>query len=246
MLKLLSIGNSFSQDAQRYLWGVSHCAGKEIMNVNLYIGGCSLETHANNLIKDLPSYLKEKGGSSTGEYTSIDTMLRCEDWDAVTLQQASHFSFDYDTYEPHINILADRIRELCPKAKILIHQTWAYEDTSEKLALMGFSSRKDMLSPIKASYDKAFEAIKADGLIPSGQMLDILADQGFKVHRDTFHASLGLGRYALSLLWMKALFGKDASAETFDSFDVEVSPKERRAAEDAASVSFIKYGKGIL
>ncbi len=39
MLKILSIGNSFSQDAQRYLYDISKSNGEEIKNVNLYIGG---------------------------------------------------------------------------------------------------------------------------------------------------------------------------------------------------------------
>ena len=44
-MKLLSIGNSFSQDAQKWLYDVCKNVGKEIYNVNLYYGGCSLYAH---------------------------------------------------------------------------------------------------------------------------------------------------------------------------------------------------------
>ncbi|MBQ7726439.1 MAG: DUF4886 domain-containing protein, partial [Clostridia bacterium] len=42
-MKVLSIGNSFSQDAQRYLHGIARADHTEMRAVNLYIGGCSLE-----------------------------------------------------------------------------------------------------------------------------------------------------------------------------------------------------------
>ena len=42
-MKILSIGNSFSEDAQRYLKLIAGANGRELTCVNLYIGGCSLK-----------------------------------------------------------------------------------------------------------------------------------------------------------------------------------------------------------
>lgn len=48
--KVLAIGNSFSVDAMQYLYGLAKDAGyTDIVLGNLYIGGCTLETHANNI-----------------------------------------------------------------------------------------------------------------------------------------------------------------------------------------------------
>ena len=44
-MKLLSIGNSFSVDAHRWLHDIAAAHGEEIYNVNLYIAGCSLKRH---------------------------------------------------------------------------------------------------------------------------------------------------------------------------------------------------------
>ena len=52
-----------------------------------------------------------------------------------------------------------------------------------------------------------------------------------KVHRDTFHASYGLGRYAIGLLWYKVLVGNDVSENTFDDFDEVVSEHEIKIAK---------------
>ena len=48
-----------------------------------------------------------------------------------------------------------------------------------------------------------------------------------KMHRDTFHASLGAGRYLLALCWYKKLTGRDISNNSFNDFDVPVSDFER-------------------
>lgn len=49
-MKILSIGNSFSQDAQRYLHRLAKHEGVQLKTVNLYIGGCSLQRHYENIL----------------------------------------------------------------------------------------------------------------------------------------------------------------------------------------------------
>lgn len=46
MLRILAVGNSFSEDATYYLHQILEIAGVENQVVNLYIGGCSLEREA--------------------------------------------------------------------------------------------------------------------------------------------------------------------------------------------------------
>ena len=48
-MKILFIGNSFSSNATTYIREISD--GKLFVR-NLYIGGCSLETHAKNIEND--------------------------------------------------------------------------------------------------------------------------------------------------------------------------------------------------
>ena len=45
-IKILAIGNSFSQDAiEQYLWNIAQADSIDIVVGNLYFGGCSLEQH---------------------------------------------------------------------------------------------------------------------------------------------------------------------------------------------------------
>ena len=233
-MNILAIGNSFSQDANRYLHGVARALGKKIFNANLMIGGCPLERHFRNMMADSCEYSLEIFGEPTGFKTSIKEALLSRSWDVVTLQQASHFSAKFDTYTPYIEELARYIRTLCPKAKIYIHETWAYEEGSERLKNNGFDTRAQMFREIKSAYGEAAERIAADGIIPSGEVVERLTELGIeKVHRDTFHINLGVGRYALALIWARTLLGVDAIACSFSDFDVPVSAEEREIAERA-------------
>ena len=237
-MRILSIGNSFSQDAHRYLHRLAKEDGEELKTVNLYIGGCPLQKHYINMLDDNALYDFEFNGEKTGIKVSIRQALVSDNWDFITLQQASSFSGKYKTYSPYIEALSEYVRKYCPHTKILIHQTWAYEDGSEKLRSVGYATSGEMLCAVCDSYEKAAKSIKADGIIPCGEAMMKGLELGLeKVHRDTYHASRGAGRYLLALCWYKALTGKDISGNTFRDFDVPVSEEEREIVIKAVNAA---------
>lgn len=239
-INVLSIGNSFSQDAQRYLHELAKSEGVNIQSVNLMIGGCSLELHFRNMYGDKHGYTIEANGHNvTGFNTSIEEALLARNWDYVTLQQASHFSYDYDTYMPYMECIAQCVRELCPKAKLLIHETWGYESCSERIRANGFETFDEMFARIRENYACAAKEIDADGILPSGSALLNALNAGVdKIHRDTFHASLGLGRFILALVWYKYMTGNSIDNVSFNNFDEPVSEEEYKIAIDSVNKVF--------
>ncbi len=237
-MKILSIGNSFSQDAHRYLHRLAQEDGTELKTVNLYIGGCPLQKHYLNMLDDNVAYDFEFNGEKTGIKVSIRQALVSDNWDFITLQQASPVSGKYMSYSPYIEALSEYVRKCCPHTKILIHQTWAYEGGSEKLKSVGYATSGEMLAAVCDSYEKAAKSIKADGIIPCGKAMMKGLELGLeKVHRDTYHASLGAGRYLLALCWYKVLTGKDISGNSFHDFDVPVSEEEREIVIKAVNAA---------
>ena len=224
-MNILSIGNSFSCDAQRYLHSMAKADGYPLNTFNLYIGGCPLSLHYKNMLSKQKAYTLEMNGESTGFKVSLEEALLNRDWDVVTLQQASFKSISYDTFEPYIGKIADYVRLYVPEAKIAIHQTWAYEEGSERLCeRMGYSTHNDMFADVEQSYKKAAEDVGADFVIPSGKVFQTLTEQGVKnIHRDTSHASYGIGRYALGLIWYGKLTGNDVLNNSFSDFDEEIA-----------------------
>lgn len=224
-MKILSIGNSFSEDAQRYLHSLAAANNKDLMCVNLYIGGCPLEAHYINLTDNEKSYDFQVNGVNTNLKVSVKEVIKSNKWDYITLQQASHLSFDFNSYVPYIEKINEWTRLRCPDAKILLHQTWAYPENHERLSEVGFSTTKEMFSKVREAYDMAQKTINPDGVIRSGEVI-LEAYSAFPdiVYRDQLHASYGFGRYLLGCVWYKTLFGENPKVH-ISSFDEPVDSK---------------------
>lgn len=232
MLKILSIGNSFSRNAQTYLYGICESEGLEIHNVNLYIGGCSFERHYNNMKSGEAAYsYDEHGIISTLPLVSLEDGLMRERWDVITVQEVSTRSFDVAQYEPYMSELVRYVRERQPQAKIYLHMTWGYSAESPRMENYGFTSQREMYEKIKVANAEAKRIIGADGIIPSGEVMQKLADLGYRVHSDAHHADDGVANYALGLLWMKALFGNSPIGNSYRDFRVDISENEAIAAQ---------------
>lgn len=242
-MNILSIGNSFSEDAQRYLHSIAKADGVELNTFNLYIGGCPLSLHYSNMLSEQREYTLEMNGKSTGFKVSLKEALLNREWDVITVQQVSSQSPYYDTYQPYLTSLTEYIRLCSPKAKIAVHQTWAYEQGSSRLnEELGYADHKDMFNDIKTAYKKASEDINADFIIPSGEVFQTVLLAGIKkVHRDTYHASLGIGRYVLGLMWYEALTGHDVKTNAFSCFDEEIFPAYIEIAKKCVDEVYAEY-----
>lgn len=242
-MKILSIGNSFSDDAQRYLHEIAKQEGVEIETLNLCIGGCSLERHADNIKTGKREYLFHYNGDvDCNDLITIDEGISMREWDIVTLQQVSTNSFKEASFYPYIFEVANYVRAKLPRAKIFIHQTWAYEHGCPRVFEITEGNDADfMLDGIRRCYGRARNEIGAEAIIPSGELMELLYQNGAaKIYRDSFHASYGLGRYALGLLWFKLFTGRSVLNNCFKTLDEDVSERDLDIARRCAdSLSFI-------
>lgn len=236
-MKILSIGNSFSDDAQRYLCSVAAAEGIEIETLNLCIGGCSLETHASHVKDGEREYLFHYNGDvNCNDLITLDEGLSMRDWDIVTLQQVSVLSFKKESYYPYIHEVAEYVRKKLPNAKIYVHQTWAYEHGSPRsFEVTDGRGAEYMLDGIREAYRCAKQEIRAEGIIPSGELMELLRLNGAQgIYRDTFHAGYGLGRYALALLWFKLFTGRSVLNNSFSELDESVDENDLKIARECA------------
>ena len=234
-MQILSVGNSFSCDAHTYLHRISHAEKNDLVTININIGGCSLERHYRNMLSGSRDYNLQVCGHASGFMTSLSEALLSRAWDVITIQQASHDSFDFAKYTPYIEELVAYFRHMCPHAKIYLQETWGYETGSRRIATYGFETMEQMSEKVFAAYAKAAELIRADGIIPSGHgMLALSHAQEAPVHRDTFHAGLGAPRYMLGCIWYEVLTGMPVTNTEFSDFDVAVTPEEAALAREVA------------
>lgn len=236
-MNVLSIGNSFSQDAQRYLYGIARADGVYMRTVNLMIGGCSLARHYRNMLSGDRAYTLEQNGVSTNFPVALGEALLSDNFDVVTLQQLSSDAPRIETYRPYLAELVAYVRKCQPKAKIYLQETWAYERESHRLTKeLGYATENEMTADLQNAYLTAAASLNLTGVIPSGTVFAAARAMGAdKLHRDTFHASLGLGRYLLGLTWYRKLTGRPVISNSFRDFDAPVSEEEIALAQNAVA-----------
>ena len=146
-MKILTIGNSFAVNSCHYLPEI--CAeGKIPLTLGrANIGGCPLAGHWSNAENDVRQY----GNVYDGDRT-LREMLESEDWDYVTMQQASHDSWRIGTYHPYFENLRDYVHKFAPTADIVIHETWAYRTDNERLRNEFMISQSQMFELLKENY----------------------------------------------------------------------------------------------
>ena len=232
MKKILAISNSFGVDANRYLYGIARAAGEDTKIVTLYIGGCSLYRHYRNMPSGEKAYDFYLNGVDSGLKVSLQEALLSDEWDIVTLQECSPRSGSADTYFPYITELADCVRRLAPESRLYVHETWSFAEGCSRFDKTPFTTREEMIPHIRQAYARAAAAIDADGALPSLEVMNQLYDAiGDRAYRDGFHASYGVGRYALACLWFARLFGGTVEGNSFRDFDVPVTEDEITLAQ---------------
>lgn len=154
--RLLTVGNSFADDATSFFPQIAKAGGKDVVVYRANLGGHSLEQHASYLAAYLKDPADPKGrpypALAGGEKASLPEVLKSKKWDAVTIQQYSLKSPDATTYEPFATELINEIRQDAPQAKIFVHQTWAYREDSPQFQ-KGDNTQAKMYENLKAAYE---------------------------------------------------------------------------------------------
>lgn len=171
-LRILAIGNSFSNNALHYLPDVVKAAGCELERVHLMVGGSPLELHWKRAEAALADPNDPAG--AYGKLGSLPANLDKGPWDAVTIQQYSLISNDPATYHPYADKLVALIRERAPHARILIHQTWAYRVDDPRFGPDKELADADvMYSQVRAAYHSVADQLGLE-LIPTGDAFHLI------------------------------------------------------------------------
>lgn len=219
-LRILAIGNSFSDDAMEYLWHVLQDAGYTSIKLgNLYIPGCTLETHAGNIESGAGAYTYRINTAGTWQnidnFSSVDA-IKSDEWDYISMQQASGSSGMADRYEPYLTTLVRKVTEYCPGAELMWHMTWAYQGNSTHSEFANYN--KDQMTMYNAILNAVQTKVNAHPefkiVIPCGTAIQNLRTSlyGDNLTRDGYHLEYSAGRYAAALMWAKQITGCDIDA----------------------------------
>ncbi len=218
-LRILGVGNSFTDDGMMYLPDLLEAAG--IHNVvlgRLYYPGCSLQQHCEFDAADAPKYIYYKSTENRWETVSESATLRegvsDERWDILVLQQASHYSGLCFSYRPWLDRLIERVRLYCPNAGACVawQMTWSYAPDSNHDAFPRYDRNSTvMYEAIVDAVRRMMEQTNIEVVIPTGTTIENLrawaARRGERrdFTRDGYHLDLGCGRYAAACTWFQTL-----------------------------------------
>ena len=157
--RVLMIGNSFSVSMMRHAPAVADSLALDFDITSLYIGGCSLKKHMDNVRREWNEEHKPysmtrniRGVAQPSRKVNLPEVLKGEvKYDIVTVQQASHDSWRPETYAPWGDDLVRLIRQYQPQAKIYVQETWSYTPFDRRLATWGIGP-DEMYDRLHAAY----------------------------------------------------------------------------------------------
>lgn len=208
-LSILTVGNSFSDDAMEYVWDIAKSAGiKNVILGNLYYGACRLEWHYNYWTqnKAVYDYRVNTGGtwSTTKNATSADAFKTCE-WDFISFQESAQEIQTKESLYKHLGDMVDMAKSRCPNAKILWHTPWVntHQNYGNSIDAM-FRDCMTATRQIVENYPEIDEIVTTGVGIQNARTSHIPAGRYL---RDGWHLSLNLGRYIAGLTFFTQVTG---------------------------------------
>lgn len=237
-VRVLSIGNSFSRDAFSYVPFVIEelVPGAEVDFGILYIGGCSLQRHYENLVGVKPAYEFDFYTTRNGYWTlernySIQKGVSLQDWDIVIFQQQSAASRYYDTYQPYLNELLDYLQAAKPLATPAWLMTQAYGTGHKPL---GDMSSDEMWARVNVSSERVMNETKTKLLIPAGTAIQnarytVLDRLGGTKHlvNDGYHIQEGIPALIEALVTAKVVMAHYGIDVDVTKSELKITPEWR-------------------
>ncbi len=243
-MRILAIGNSFSEDGLHWLYQILNDLGeKDIFIRNMYIGGCTLDRHANCVRNHLTDYRRDDNTDGTWVWNTQQTVVSAFDgteWDYISLQQQSGASGLPETYG-ELDFLISFVKKYANEnAKLVWQMTWAYPSHNAQghFEPYGFDHSKMYQAIVETVKEKIVQSGAFTKIVPSGTAIENLYPRfGERLYRDHLHLSYDLGRYVVALTWAKTLTGKSLQNVRFAPEGV--TEEEKKAAIEAAEAAVL-------
>lgn len=239
VFSLLTVGNSFSDDAMEYMYDIAESAGiKKIHLGNLYFGACRIEQHykfwsetddKRNKKYDYRREVNGKGWVTGEKHSDWKEALDDFNWDYICFQESAQEIQTNESLYVHLQDLMDMAHERCPGALFIYHMPWPnphanYGNSIDKMYA-------DCMKALDTIIDKYgfFEVITTGTAIQNLRTSYIGYD---KTVRDGWHLSYGVGRYTAGLAFFTQLTG--ISVENLEFKPGRVQAEEKIVAIEAA------------
>ena len=257
-IRVLCIGNSFSWDAvEQELVPLCDRQGVEVEIHNLYYGGCSLQQHAEFLMKDTAAYSHRVCTNAepriVKDTVTLRQALRDGEYDYISLQQASHDSGIRGSYEPWLTVLIDTVRAYQPHAQLCWMQTWAYSKDATHPAFPRYHNSQQEMWDSSQSCTRYVQQIfnrqssnRQLVLVPCGLAIQNARETKLSdtLCRDGYHLDYVYGRYTAAAVWYEILTGKDVRRNRYKN--PQMTNEQRRLTQKSAHQAVKEYQNALF
>ena len=212
-IKILAIGNSYSNNATEYVSRIASSMGLNITAASLYQAGCPLRRHvayyeayrdlgkedyysSSNSNKYESLYIN--GVAQSGK-ASIQEAIAHTDWDYITIQQMPDFCDDITSYyteqNPYITklygyVLDELKKNGNKKCEILIHQGWSFShamsiDRAYQYYPVDYENTKEFFAKIESTVNEAADILKTHAGLKKAPEL-VVSGKAVQLAKDEF------------------------------------------------------------
>lgn len=252
-LHVLVFGNSYTQDSTSFLYRMAKSAGmQDMVVVNMFIGGCSVSTHYNNIANDVPAYSMEirYGDDDTKAISRArpSDAFKYADWDIIVMNQASAssgLSERYGEVQSIVGLTRRKINEYGgneENVRFAWQMCWAYDRGSFNAGFANYNNDQDKMYSMIVNAVKNKVAAAYDIIMPVGTAIQNARTSplGEFYSRDSADHLNVCGRYIAGLTLFSALTGEDLQKVTYLPEGVESSTADilKRCVSDAIAKPF--------
>ena len=246
-IKILCIGNSFSQDTTTYVAEIAASLGfSDLLVANLYIGGCPIGMHFENIKNDLPAYRYDSNNGSGWVQTpdcKISDAIKSNKWDWICIQHGSSYGGRYTDPESYKDLgeLVRLIKAIAdPETNVAFNMAWVGEPTRDRPEMLEFNRDQVRYFEAVCAITKGIVA-ETEGIervCPAGTAVQNArtTDLNSRLNRDGFHLSLDVGRYLAGLTFFATLTGMSISNISWKPLGVSEEDKALLIKAAAAAI----------
>ena len=228
-LRVLAIGNSFTDDATSYLSALVDSSAIDRDRVGVYIlthSGAKFDYWVETIRNGVSVEAACKAGTVPMRSNGTMAEVIGQNWDVIVIQQASDVSYKWETFSV-LDEYIPMILSLCPNKNVCLAYQMPWSHTPDEMPYV-------MEWNINCTR-RLTETYGIDVIIPIGTAIQIARSTRLNdplyLTLDNWHLNRGIGRYIAACCWYESIIGRCFSTSMINN---TAMPKGNYRQEDIA------------
>lgn len=202
-LRILAIGNSFTDDAMQYMNRMVNDAGidNDLLTIcSLTEGSSTFKTWVSKDFESTVVQFRTDAGNAVMKTKGTIHEILNQNWDLIVIQQSSDQSYKWESFS-YLKNLEDKLLACCPNKSVCLGFQLVWSHSKEEMP--------HVLEGNIACCEKMIQRYGADVVIPTGVAIQNARNTSLNdskyLTRDDWHLNKGIARYIATATWFERL-----------------------------------------